>query len=113
MPPGLPDFMYSNESPAPRPPLPPPWDHVNLRKRYNSAYQEYITIFSHMVSQKSQIQGMLRKDPEAERNTDMMLYPDELAKLAGEHSNLKDELENIKSMFLTKKTGEGDSPRSD
>lgn len=108
--PGLPLFMYN---PRPRPPLPPASDHVALRKRYKSSYQEYITVFSLIIQQKGQIEAMLKNDSEAEFSGVELLEMKELAKLASEHQSLKDELESIKSIFLTGKLPGEASPRSD
>jgi len=101
--------MYN---PRPRPPLPPASDHVALRKRYKSSYQEYITVFSLIIGQKSQIESMLKSDSETEGGVEL-LETKELARLASEHHSLKDELESIKSIFLTGKLPGEASPRSD
>jgi len=101
--------MYN---PRPRPPLPPASDHVALRKRYQSSYQEYITVFSLIIAQKNQIEAMLKSDSEAEGGVELLETKD-LARLASEHHSLKDELESIKSIFLTGKLPGEASPRSD
>jgi hypothetical protein len=107
----LPDFI---SNPRPRPPLPPAWDHVALRKRYGSSYQEYITVFSLMIAQKCQIESMLKSDSDMESGGGVeLLESKELAKVASHQHSLKDELESIKSIFLTGKLPGEVSPRSD
>jgi hypothetical protein len=105
----LPDFI---SNPRPRPPLPPAWDHVALRKRYDSSYQEYIAVFSLIIAQKSQIESLLKSDSDTDGGVEL-LETKELAKVASQHHSLKDELESIKSIFLTGKLPGEVSPRSD
>lgn len=107
--PTLPDFI---SNPRPRPPLPPAWDHVALRKRYDSSYREYIAVFSLIIAQKSQIESMLKSDSDTDGGIEL-LETKELAKVASQHQSLKDELESIKSIFLTGKLPGEESPRSD
>jgi len=105
----LPDFI---SNPRPRAPLPPAWDHVGLRKRYASSYQEYIQVFSLIISQKNHIESLLKSDSDADSSVEL-LETKELARVASQHQSLKDELESIKSIFLTGKLPGEVSPRSD
>lgn len=92
--------------------LPPAWDHAGLRNRYKASYQEYIAVFSLIISQKNQMEALLKSDSDPESGVADLLEAKELSRLAGEHQRLKDELESIKRTFLSGKN-EGESPGSD
>jgi hypothetical protein len=65
-----------------------------------------------MIAQKCQIESMLKGDSDAEGGVEL-LETKELARVASQHHSLKDELESIKSIFLTGKLPGEASPRSD
>jgi hypothetical protein len=50
----------------------PAWDHVALRKRYDSSYQEYMAVFSLIIAQKSQIKSLLKSDSDSEDGVELL-----------------------------------------
>jgi len=94
-----------NATSRPRPSIPLATDHAALRAQYNSSYDEYISSFHRILTQKRRIEALLKNGTgsvgsitDSDGDVELM-DTDDLAKLHDEHNAIREELEHIRQVW--------------